>query len=172
VGQYSCFATWPKSSFCAGLRPREWGLLPVPGDDLASITLRQLGPAQYRGGSKVPSSSPSIMIWMKPRTRSRTAAKIGSNQLSKSSTAVSAATCEKSCFVICSSWRRLLSGAPTPDDFEVEHPGDYATFNSNQLCDRTAASLDESSNSLQAERSGYRGLIPGITFINCSPQRD
>jgi hypothetical protein len=29
---------------------------------------------------------------------------------------------------------------------EVEHPGDYATFNSNQLCDRTAASLDEPSN--------------------------
>src|SRR6266496_4988233 len=30
-------------------------------------------------------------------------------------------------------------GASTPDDFEVEHPGDYATFNSNQLRDRTRA---------------------------------
>ena len=33
----------------------------------------------------------------------------------------------------CSSWRGLRSDASTPDDFEVDHPGDYATLNSNQL---------------------------------------
>ena len=36
----------------------------------------------------------------------------------------------------CLSWRGLQSGASTPDDFEVEHPGDYATLNSYQPCRR------------------------------------
>ena len=34
--------------------------------------------------------------------------------------------------------RALRSDAPTPDDFEVDHPGDYATFNSYQPSDGTS----------------------------------
>ena len=34
--------------------------------------------------------------------------------------------------------RAPRSDAPTPDDFEVDHPGDYATFNSYQPSDGTS----------------------------------
>src|SRR5579864_9348032 len=71
---------------------------------------------------------------MKPRTRPRTSVSIGSNQLSKSWTAVSFWGCEGSGFVVTlvMAWspvRRFNAGR-----FEVDHPGDYATFNSNQPC--------------------------------------
>src|SRR6516162_7776730 len=97
--------------------------------------LDDCGRRPYRGRSRVTPSSPSIMAWMKPRTRSRTTASIGSNQSSKRYTAVSATGCEESCFVV------MLFMAWSPiRRFEVEHPGDYATFNSNQLRDRTGSS--------------------------------
>src|SRR5579864_1491630 len=78
---------------------------------------------------------------MKPRTRPRTSVSIGSNQLSKSWTAVSFWGCEGSGFVVTlvMAWspvRRFNAGR-----FEVDHPGDYATFNSNQPCYDTHAQL-------------------------------
>src|SRR5437016_8006600 len=60
--------------------------------------LDDCGRRPYRGRSRLTPSSPSIMAWMKPRTRSRTTASIGSNQSSKRYTAVSATGCEESCF--------------------------------------------------------------------------
>jgi hypothetical protein len=74
---------------------------------------------------------------MNSRIRSRTQASMGSNQSSKRYTAVSATSCEE--FMLRAnalhgvvSTRRFNVGR-----FEVEHPGDYATFNSNQLRDGT-----------------------------------
>src|SRR5436189_897771 len=72
------------------------------------------------------------MAWINSRTRSRRPASIGSNQLSKRSTAVSVWGCERSgcVLMIVMAWspvRRFNAGR-----FEVEHPGDYATFNSYQ----------------------------------------
>src|SRR5437763_16047883 len=61
------------------------------------------------------------MAWINSRTRSRRPASIGSNQLSKRSGCV---------LMIVMAWspvRRFNAGR-----FEVEHPGDYATFNSYQ----------------------------------------
>src|SRR5262249_55691366 len=97
-----------------------------------------LGRRSYRGRNSGASSSPSIIAPMNSRTRSRTQAPIGSNQSSKKYTAVSATGCEESCFVLMlfmawSPTRRFNVGR-----FEVEHPGDYATFNSNQLRDGTS----------------------------------
>src|SRR6266516_731708 len=104
--------------------------------------LDDCGRRPYRGRSRVTPSSPSIMAWMKPRTRSRTTASIGSNQSSKRYTAVSSTGCEESCFVVMlfMAWspiRRFYAGL-----FEVEHPGDYATFNSNHLRDSTTMATE------------------------------
>src|SRR5271169_5941104 len=70
---------------------------------------------------------------MNSRARARTSLSIGSNQLSKRSTAISAAGCQESGFVVSliMAWspvRRFNAGR-----FEVDHPGDYATINSYQL---------------------------------------
>jgi hypothetical protein len=69
---------------------------------------------------------------MNSRARVRTSVSIGSNQLSKRSTAISAAGCEESGFVVVlvMAWspvQRFNAGW-----FEVDHPGDYATLNSYQ----------------------------------------
>src|SRR5580658_2776185 len=69
---------------------------------------------------------------MNSRARVRTSVSIGSNQLSKRSTAISAAGCEESGFVVVlvMAWspvQRFNAGR-----FEVDHPGDYATLNSYQ----------------------------------------
>src|SRR5262245_61203019 len=74
---------------------------------------------------------------MNSRTRSRTQASIGSNQSSKRYTAVSATGCEESCFVLMLFMAWSPTGRFNVGRFEVEHPGDYATFNSNQLRDGT-----------------------------------
>src|SRR5262249_21313160 len=66
----------------------------------AQVMLNDFGRRPYRGRCSFSSSSPSIMAWIKPRTRSRTAASIGSNQSSKRYTAVSATGCEESDFVV------------------------------------------------------------------------
>jgi hypothetical protein len=77
---------------------------------------------------------------MKPRARSRTSVSIGSNQLSKQSTAITVAGyCMESGFVVSlvMAWspvRRFNAGR-----FEVDHPGDYANPNSYHPCDGTAA---------------------------------
>jgi hypothetical protein len=75
---------------------------------------------------------------MNSRDRARTSVSIGSNQLSKRSTAISAAGCKESGFVVMlvMAWspvQRFNAGW-----FEVEHPGDYATLNSYQLRDGTS----------------------------------
>src|SRR5438552_15810831 len=75
---------------------------------------------------------------MNPRTRSRSPASIGSNQSSRSAGEVAAAGCKDAGFVVTlvmvwSPARRVNAGR-----FEVDHPGDYATFNSNRIADGTA----------------------------------
>src|SRR5216110_753766 len=99
------------------------------------------------------------MAWINSRTRSRRPASIGSNQLSKRSTAVSVWGCERSgcVLMIVMAWspvRRFNAGR-----FEVEHPGDYATFNSYQPRYGTTAAADRDfrcgySNRVYAESGG------------------
>src|SRR6266516_1735424 len=103
--------------------------------------LDDCGRRPYRGRSRVTPSSPSIMAWMKPRTRSRTTASIGSNQSSKRYTAVSATGCEESCFVVM----LFMAWSPIrrfyPGGFEHEHPGDYASYNAHQRLGKTPADV-------------------------------
>src|ERR1700733_14278680 len=78
------------------------------------------------------SSSPQIISSISPRTRSRIPVSIGSNQPSKRWELLSVVGCESSGFVVTlvMAWspaRRSNAGR-----FEVEHPGDYAAFNSYQ----------------------------------------
>src|SRR6266542_947771 len=113
------------------------------------------------------SSSPSIMAWMNSRTRSRRPASIGSNQWSKRWTAVSAAGCEDSSFVVMlvMAWspvRRFNAGC-----FEVDHPGDYATLNSYQPRDGIC---DHSVDRLERDRTAAIGGLyhsPNRRFRHC-----
>src|SRR5260370_42213833 len=77
---------------------------------------------------------------MNCRDRARTSVSIGSNQLSKRSTASSVAGCKESgvvidLFMAWSPVRRFNAGR-----FEVHHPGDYANPNFYQLRDGTNGS--------------------------------
>ena len=76
------------------------------------------------------------------RARARTADSIGSSQLSKTSTAILAASSEESGSVVWLIMASLQSDASTSDEFEVDHPGDYATLNSYQLRDGTTHKLE------------------------------
>jgi hypothetical protein len=74
-------------------------------------------------------------------------ASIGSNQLSKRYTAVSPAGCENSGFVIGLFMAWSPARRSNVGGFEVDHPGDYATLNSNQLTDGTEEFASERSSS-------------------------
>jgi len=74
---------------------------------------------------------------MKQRARSRTAVSIGSNQSSKRRSSASGCKAPAemlSLIMACSPARRSKARR-----CDVEHPGDYATLNSNHPRDRTAA---------------------------------
>src|ERR1700733_13892225 len=78
------------------------------------------------------SSSPQIISSISPRTRSRIPVSIGSNQPSKRWELLSVVGCESSGFVVTLVMAWAPARRSNAGRFEVEHPGDYAAFNSYQ----------------------------------------
>ncbi len=112
-------------------------------------------------------SGPRIARRLKDRTRSRTARSIGSNQLSKRCSSVAASGCNR----VVQMLSLIMAWSPAwrfnAKRFEVHHPGDYATLNSNQPATgpHRRRSFDLPRTALRRSRDQVRRPTPSHRFL-------